>query len=191
MPIKQRIELLSLSGQLLTAAPGTLLLNGVAVGGGGSDGIALSGALTQTGVQLSVAIATRIETVPFSVGPVTWTAMPGTGAFFAGSTAYATYLDLSRFTGVNLVVNRTNTVGAVTGFLWLGYRVAPFQTTPSGYARLDTLSTNVMLGTVNTVVTSGFAPLAAAARSGVYVALFGSGGAALSPTFGTITALFL
>ena len=38
--------------------------------------------------------------------------------------------------------------------------------------------------------TSGFQPIVSAARSGVYVALLGSGGAVVNPVFGGIAAIF-
>lgn len=189
MPLRSRVNQIALSGQLVTADSATLYLNGTGIGATN---------MTATGVALGAADAAisgyaqrkAQMVIPFSVGPTTWAAMPNAVNFFAGSFGYVTYLDLTQFTGVNLVVNRTATAGAVSGALYLGYLGNPASTAAS-YLNLETNATRVRLATINMVATSGFNPIVPAARSGVYVALLGaSGNAVLGPTFGMVSAIF-
>ena len=210
---------LRLSNQLVTVTGNLLYVNGVPDGTGSYDpiGVAaasgqaawtaantnainLSGNLTTTGSALTVKInsmsgwvAQQTMAVPFVAGGgVIWTNMANTGAFFNGSSTYVTKLDLVAFTGVRLVVNMGQTAGTASGALYLGYVSPPFVATPASYLSLDTNVTRTRIGLTTTVIDSGWNPIAAGARSGVYVALLGSSGsAAVSPVFGMVTAQFM
>ncbi len=128
--------------------------------------------------------------VPFATAAVTWTNMPAATNFFAAATNYITYVDLTYYTGVNLVVNKGATAAAATGALWLGMRGDP-NFTATNYLPLTANSNRIQVNVASTIIHSGFVPLAAGAKSGVYIALLGSGGsAAVSPVFGNIMAIF-
>lgn len=127
--------------------------------------------------------------VPLSVGSVTWSTMQGAVTLFNNNSASITYVDLSLYTGVNLTVNKGLTAGSATGALFLGYRGNP-SFAALDYSPIDTTSVKLFVNVTGQLLTSGFRPLVPGAKSGVYIALLGSGGAALSPIFGNISAFF-
>lgn len=177
-------SVLRLGNQIVTATGNLLYVNGAPDGTGAYDPIGAAASVSGFAQRKSQMVVT------FSAAPLTWASMPLAQTFFNASFGYTTYLDLTQFTGVNLVVNRTATAGTTSGALYLGYLGNPSSTAAS-YLNLDANATRVRLAPTNTVATSGFNPIVAAARSGVYVALLGaSGNAALGPTFGMVTAIF-
>jgi hypothetical protein len=127
--------------------------------------------------------------VPLSVGTITWTSMPGAVTFFNGVSSSISFVDLTLYTGVNLIVNKGATAGAATGAIYLGYR-GDANFAAANYLPIETTSAKLFVNVTGQLLTSGFKPLVAGAKSGVYIALIGSGGTALSPVFGNITALF-
>lgn len=128
----------------------------------------------------------------FTAGAVTATNMPAALSFFANSSAYITFADLSRFTGMALYINKAGTAGAAASQLFVRYRDA-FNATATNWTQ--DITSPVMqfpVNTTNTMITSGFRPLVAGARSGVFIALMGTGGdGVLDPAFGLITAQFM
>ncbi len=110
--------------------------------------------------------------------------------FPSASAGYVAYADLSRFTGVCLSAVKLATAGTTTGALFLGF-LGNFSTTAANYSLLTSPPQMLAINVTNTLINSGYAPITAAARSGVYIALMTSGGnATLSPVFGMITASF-
>jgi hypothetical protein len=201
-----KVNSLILSQQNLVATGNVLYLNSVDVTASSgqanwlaanNNAINLSGNAAITGATLITDInnvsgyANRkaIMDIQFTVGTTTWTAMTNTRGFFNGSSSYITQVDLLQYTGVKLIVNQ-GVAGTVSGSIHLGY-LGNFSPVPSAYLPIDTNATRTRIGVLNTIANSGWQPLAAGARSGVYIALLGSSGnAILSPTFGMITAYF-
>lgn len=132
--------------------------------------------------------------VPFSTTPITWTNMPAAVNFFNATTNYIIYIDLTNYTGINLVVNKGATAGATTGALTVRYTDNPANFTPANYWPITSSGAGEMLikmETANTIKQSGFFPIVNSAKSGIYIALIGmSGSAAVSPVFGNISAIF-
>mgnify|MGYP001570766547 CR=1 FL=1 len=211
-----KVNLLTLSGQSVTAAPGALYLNGVEVGGGGgvtqpqldalsgyanSQFSATGNALVQRDLSISGALQAQIGApasppramvVPFVTNPVTATNMAAALGFFAGSAGYVTFADLTQYTGVRFVVNKTATAGAAASRLFLRYR-STFNATASNWTT-DLSNPNMMVAVnnQNAMTVSGYQPIAAGALGPVYIALMGTGGdGALDPAFGHIEAHFL
>jgi hypothetical protein len=120
----------------------------------------------------------------------TATTMGNAVNFVGGSAGYVAFVDLTRFTGVNLSAVKLGTAGTTTGALYLGY-FNTFSATATNYTPLATSGQMLAINVTNTLLNSGYAPITAAARSGVYVALLTTGGnATLSPVFGMVTASF-
>lgn len=125
-----------------------------------------------------------------TIGTVTWTNMPTAESFFNSSSAYITKLNLTSYTGVQLMVNKAGTVGLAGSYLTLQY-LGNFSTTAANYLKLDNDETRLRVDVQNVFIDSGFHPIINAAKSGVYVALLGSGGnGVLDPIFDNIYAIF-
>lgn len=128
--------------------------------------------------------------ITFIAGNTTWTNMQAATNFFNLQTGSITYQDLTYYTGVQLVFPMLATAGAATGSLFLGY-LGNYSTTASNYLSIDSNTTRSKINLANSFVNSGFQPLVAGAKSGVFLALLGSGGsAAVSPIFGMVVANF-
>lgn len=159
----------------------------------------LRATIDESGINLASGMDIRINNVSvgmqgmavtLSTGPVSWTNQPAATNFLNAATSYITFVDLAGFTGVNLVVNKGATATAATGAIWLGMRGSS-DFTPGNYVPLTANSSRLLTNVANTMLTSGYQPLAAGAKSGVYIALLASGGsAAVTPVFGNIMALF-
>ena len=194
MPNTFKTNALTLTKQVVTATGNSLYVNGV----GASD--LVSGNLTTTGAALGASIgalsgwARSVERLCISFnspGSTTWASMNGPQEFFNRATGNATFVDLTPYTGVMLVANKLATTGANFSSVYLGYNGA-FQTTPGNYLSLETVPLRLSTCVQNVVIQSGWRTLAPAARSGVYVALLGSGGVlAISPIFGRVDAYFM
>lgn len=149
-----------------------------------------TGILIESGAG-SLTIHGRPYCVPLSVGAVTWTNMPAALNFFNASSAYIFFSNLAAYTGVRLTVNKAGTTGALNSYLRLGY-LGTFNTTASNYLPLDQNVVLTRLAVQNTYINSGYQPIVAGARSGVYIALLASGGdGTLDPVFGNIYAEFI
>lgn len=149
----------------------------------------LSGNLTSTGQFFS---AKATMPVSFNTASLTWSTMPSITNFFNASSLYRTYVDLSQYTGVNLAVT-ISTAGATSGALFLRYTNDPANVTVASYWPLTASGAEIYtrLETANIIKQSGFSPIVAGAKSGVYIALMGqSGNGVASPIFGPITAIF-
>ncbi len=130
--------------------------------------------------------------INFTAGAVVSTNMTLALGFFAGSTAYITYADLSRFTGVALYINKTATAGAAASRLFLRYKNVYDATAANWTLDINSTPITYAVNTTNTIIQSGFKPLADGAKSEVYLALMGQGGdGVLDPAFGLITAQFM
>jgi hypothetical protein len=127
--------------------------------------------------------------IPFSTASVTLTNMAAALDFFNSSNVSSiTYADLSPYSQIQLI-SRVGTVGTTTGWLSVGY-LGNFSTTASNYLTIDANSTKTMFGAAG-VTNSGWQPLVAGAKSGVYLALTQIGGnGTLDPVFGGIYAFF-
>jgi hypothetical protein len=148
------------------------------------DGIRISGDAN------TITIGPTQQYFQFSVGAVTYTNMAAGQTFFGNSSAYITQIDLSPFTGCQLVVNKAGTAGAAGAFLFLGYRNA-FTTTVASYAPLVDVHPKTMINVANTMITSGWYPITNSAKTVTNIALLASGGdGVLDPAFGMITAYF-
>lgn len=217
-----QIDTLILSGVSISASPGFLYINGQSTPAGNGDGVNLSGALAATGVALSArdlttsgALAAQLTATGatlfnndlntsgyanhkaqlavsfYAAAALTWTNQPAAPAFLNANAGYGMFADLTQYTGINLCVNKLGVAAAATGAMWVGY-LGNYSQTAANY--LPTTNPRMWLQTnvLNTMITSGFVPLAPGARSGVYLALLSSGGsAAVSPVFGNITAFFV
>jgi hypothetical protein len=129
--------------------------------------------------------------VPLSVNAVTATNATLAPQFFANSSAYATYVDLAGYTGVRFVLNKAATAGAANYGMFLRY-LGNFTTTAASYLPITSPEMRVAGNLQNTMIVSGFLPIVAAARSGIYLALISSGNdGALDPVWGNISADFL
>lgn len=145
-----------------------------------NSSLTISGQSVITGSQICL---------PLSSSSITVVNMPDTLNFFDSSNINSiTYIDLSTFSQV-MLTSRVSTIGTSTGYLYLGY-LGNFSTTQSNYMFIDSNNTKTRFETAG-VTNSGWQPLTAGARSGVYVALLQSGGnGVLSPVFGKINAFF-
>lgn len=207
---------LVLTKQTVSATGNSLYVNGLEVGAALSGALSSTGAallardlstsgvlqgnMSSTGATLGTAITalsgwTRsVERLCISFNPpgsTTWTNMNGPQEFFNRTTGNAIYMDLTAYTGVQLVVNKLATTGANFSTLYLGYNGA-FQTVPGNYLNLETTPVRISTCLQNLVLRSGWSSIATAARSGVYVALLGSGGiTTASPIFGRVDAYFM
>lgn len=128
--------------------------------------------------------------VTMNSASVTWTAMPAAANYFNGTALYTTWVDLTNYTGVCLTVSKLATAGAATGALFLRYSSNPAHTF-ANYLDLTSPRMDTKVNVASVMINSGFAPIVAGAKSGVYVALCGSGGnASANPVFGMVTATF-
>ncbi len=164
----------NLSGNLTTT--GTTLTNQINL----VSGLMVSGTLEQK-PQFSIA---------FNSSSITWTAMPAAATFFNNTGIYISWADLTAYTGVSLVVSKLLTASAASGTLFLKYSSNPAQTF-SNYLDLCNPPQQLGINVTNTMINSGFRPIVAGAKSGIYIAICGSGGnAVLAPMFGMVTAVF-
>ncbi len=128
--------------------------------------------------------------ITFNSSSVTWTNMPAAANYFNASALYTSFADLTNYTGVQLVVSKLATAAAATGVLFLRYSSTPAQTF-ANFLDIDTGPCRLGVNVASVMVNSGYFPLVAGAKSGVYMTLCGSGGsAAVSPVFGMVTANF-
>jgi hypothetical protein len=166
-----------------------LLVSGGSAGGGGDVTQAqLTGV---SGVLREAIPGTQPVSIPFVSSLVVATNATLAPQFFAGSSAYATYIDLSSYTGVQFIVNKAGVAGSANSAVFLRY-LESFSQTPANYLPITSPEFRVPTNVQNVISVSGFAPIVAAARSGVYVALIASGGnGTLDPEFGLINARFL
>lgn len=148
------------------------------------DGIALNGDAEE------FVISSRPLWFQYTVGSVTYTNMATGQTFFANSSAYIIPVNLSSFTGVNLVINKVGTAGQPLSFLFLGYNNT-FSTTATVYRPLVTSHPKSRIDVTNTIINSGWFPIEAAARTNTFLALLASGSnGVLDPVFGAIIAYF-
>lgn len=184
---------------------GQVFVSGAAGGAGGGvpsvNGITNAvtivgtGAIT-TSVQGNTIYVSGQEQLPmmlnFTAGAVTATNMALAQTFFAGSSAYITYANLSRFTGVSLIINKTTTAGDTPSRLFLRYKDVYNATATNWTDAITSPEVTYAVNTTNTIIQSGFFPIVDGAKSGVYLALCSQGGnGTLDPAFGIITAQFM
>ncbi len=156
----------------------------------------LSGNLVTTGITLlNNTLVNKLVPIQFSTASGMWINMPLADGFFMNSIGYTQFIDLTNYTGVQLCINKTITAGvgssAATSMLQLKY-LGHFNTTVTNYLPLDSSNTRSRINFQNTYINSGWKPIVAGARSGVFVTLMGSGGdGAVDPSFGMITAYFM
>jgi hypothetical protein len=140
-----------------------------------------------------VLVSTRVEPlrVPFVTTAVTATNATLAPQFFAGSFGYVTRVDLTRYTGALFTVTKVTTAGAANSAIFIRYR-GDANTTASNYLALTNPEMRIPTNNTNTITVSGFQPIVAAAKSGIYLALIASGGdGVLDPVFGNIAVNFL
>ena len=126
----------------------------------------------------------------FISAPIQWPNMPLSDAFFNGQASNTQFIDLTNFTGVSLCITRGGNVANATAMLQLRYSPT-YSLTIGDYVPLTTTNLYSYLVTPNVHINSGFYPIVNAARSGVFVALMGSGGnGLLDPNFGNTVAYF-
>ncbi len=148
------------------------------------DGINISGNSNQ------LILSTPQWWFQFSQGAITYTNMPALQSFFNSSSAYITKINLTPFTGCNLVVNKAGTAGVANSFLYLGYRNT-FSTTVGDYTHLVDSRPKTSVDSTNVMVDSGWFPITNAAKTTTFLTLLGSGGnGTVDPIFGAITAYF-
>lgn len=205
MPTRSTFNILTLSGQLITASPAGLRLNGTIIGGGAANVASLNGgtgAILLTGAgATTVSVVGQTITVSSSAGagsvsplcvpfnPATSTIAtnaPAAAGFFNANAGVVTFVNLAPYTGYQLVCNKLGVAGAVASAVYMG-TLGHFSTTPAQYRDVETVPTRLRTNRQNEVICSGWKPLLASARSGVYLALLSSGGdGALDPVFGRI-----
>ncbi len=182
----------------LNISGGALYLNGTGINHQVTGQAAQNyNSLYQQDIDISGSLATRMSVntrvthVPFVTAPTIWTNETLAPGFFAGSNAYCTYMDLSVYTGVRFVVNKGAATGAGNSAIFLRY-LDNFSATPANYRAITNPEMRLPTSVANVMITSGFVPIIAAAKSGVYLAVITSGGdGALDPAFGHIAAQFM
>jgi hypothetical protein len=121
---------------------------------------------------------------------VTWTNMPAAATLFAGSHRHVIRADLTNMGSARLIVNKQATAGAAASVIELRYATS-FSTSVGAYLQIGSSVVQCAVNTTNTVATSAWVTLTAAAKADVFLALVGTGGdGALDPTFGSIVAQF-
>jgi hypothetical protein len=186
-----------LSGQLLTITGSQIYLNGLLVGSGIFNGL---GTIVNTGqiiyqdiASLSGVASSSFNSTSgfttgfsgrFSIGPVVYynwigcrpiptysvISTPSVGTGFLGPTGSQTFYDFSPYTGIKLVVTCCETVSLPVGVA-VGYCATGYSVNPNDYKLIDTNNTVSMVNQQYSVVNSGFQPIVATAKSGVYITL--------------------
>jgi len=178
-----------------TQTPGKI----VKIHAGGTTSGEIEAIITNSGIDLPYGGTYRIggrDIVQPLYVPLVSSAVTATNAtlavqFFANSFGYTTYLDLSNYTGIRFVVNKAGTAGAANSAVFVRY-LGHASTTASQYLPITSPEMRVPTNVQNTIWRSGYLPLVAGARSGVYVSFIASGGdGALDPIFGNSYVSFL
>lgn len=126
-----------------------------------------------------------------AVVPWAWDNMPAAATFLFGSHRHVTRLSLTGFHQCRLVVNVQSPAAPTNAKLILRYKTTSFSTTVGDYSDIGTSEVSVVVDTANSVVSSSWISLAAAAKADVFVTIVGSGGdGSTDPVFGTIEGHF-
>lgn len=178
MPYRSRFSEIALSGQLLTATPNGLRLNGGPItGAGGGAAVASPGLLN----------------LPFctDASGFIWTNMPAAESFLLGQSRFVQLVDLRAYTSGRLVVNKQAVAGAANSKLTLKWAPA-FSATATAYQNLGATEAWCRINGQNTVTGSPWTALTGSARGDVFLTINGaSGDGVLDPGFGNISAQFV
>lgn len=145
----------------------------------------LRGDQTWSPVQLAIVLnAVASANVAFS-------AQPAADTLFLSSVRHIQKADLTNFSQVRFLVNKTGNTGATGATLHLRYHTS-YSTTVGDYVAIGTSALSVAVDTASSVyLDTGWIDLASGAKADVFLAVVGAGGdASASPQFGAITAQF-
>jgi len=123
-----------------------------------------------------------------------WTSMPAAQTFLWGSSggrSTTTKIDLTNYSQVRFMVNKTTTTAGVAGsILSLKYNTT-YSTSDTGYSTIGTSAVQVAIDVSTGYLDTGWIDLAAGAKADVFVTVTGTGGnGSTSPSFGNIVAQF-
>jgi hypothetical protein len=209
-------DFFTLSGQILSATGNQLYLDGLLIGSGvfsssaqatgqtlyndltGLSGVMNQGSLSGLAATVSGNIASsRMTRFQWAYGASTISfaslktffgttgIAPGPGGI-SGFNSATTFIDLAPYTGVRLIVGYLRNP-PTTGAMFIGYCNTGYSIYPNDYNFIDTNKTFTYFNANAAVaINSGFLPIVAAARSGVYVGLFFQSGKAGAFGFGQV-----